>query len=324
MSKDQSMSIVAVILSLSAGPSADDLTEAQHANALEWLSLKLDIRDRQEIVRVLCQRNPDHLTVAINDAVTAYTPMIRRVHQAVNLSDTVWDAERFITDMLKICKTSTDTRKGESKPPSVEDFVDLLHRHQQSTHKFLHQVLKNDKEISSWFQDYAHKAIAQFRPRKDQPSGTPDASNLGDLRQKTEKAFTTLSDDDKEAVVAELEAYDHYLNDLHAASAARISSVIKRTRSTAYGPGAFLARWQHLLDSTVITPGKPQGPVRYGPNKTIKEESRKGAEGNDAGFLTEDQVEKIVDEKTPEMPSMERTLALFADKFKQALVGSSR
>lgn len=102
MSQEQKMSIVAVILSLSDGPSAEDLTEAQHNNALEWLALQLGIRDRQEIVRVLCQRNPDHLTAAINNAADAYTPMIRQVHQAVNLADTMWDFERFVTDMLKM------------------------------------------------------------------------------------------------------------------------------------------------------------------------------------------------------------------------------
>lgn len=100
-SRESNMSIVAVILSLS---SLDlELSETQHAKAMEYLSLQLAIRDRQEIVRVLCKRNPDILTAAVRQGVEAYTPMIRHVHQAVNLSDTLWDFERFLTDML-VCK----------------------------------------------------------------------------------------------------------------------------------------------------------------------------------------------------------------------------
>lgn len=322
MSKEQSMSIVAVILALSSGPSADDLTESQHANALEWLSLRLDIRDRQEIVRVLCHRNPDHLTAAINEGVTAYTPMIRRVHQAVNLSDSVWDFERFVTDMLKMSKPSSPN--GEEEPPSVEDFVDLLHRHQQSTHKFLHQVLENDEEISSWFREYVHMAAGQFRSSERPPptdTVVPDKMAAGGIQQKLEETFTTLSDEDKAAVTTELNAYQKYLDDLHAASAARISAVIKRTHRTPYGPGGYLARWQHLLDSTLITPATPNGPVRYGANKSVREEGRKDVEGNETGFVTEDEVEKVVDEETPDVPTVERTLSLFGKRFKEALAG---
>lgn len=322
MSKESSMSIVAVILSLSSGPSAEDLTEAQHANALEWLSLRLAIRDRTEIVRVLCHRNPDLLTAAINEGVTAYTPMIRRVHQAVNLSDTVWDFERFVTDMLKMSKPSGP--KGAEKPPSVEDFVDLLHRHQSSTHKFLHQIAKNEKELSNWFREYVHTAAAQFRTTsRPAPTDTvvPDRMQAGGVQKAMDQTFLSLSSSDQESVTRELNAYQKYLDDLHAASAARISAVIKRTHSTPYGPGAYLARWQHLLDSTVITPATPVGPLRYGANKSVREEGRKDLEGNESGFVTEDQVEQIVDEKTPDVPSVENTLRLFGSRFRDALAG---
>lgn len=97
-SKAQDMSIVAVILSLSS--LSAELSPTQHEKAMEYLSLQLAIRDRSEIVRVLCKRNPDILTAAVRQGVEAYTPMIRHVHQAVNLSDTLWDFERFLTDML--------------------------------------------------------------------------------------------------------------------------------------------------------------------------------------------------------------------------------
>lgn len=309
MSKQQNRSIVAIILSLSSGPSADDLTDAQHTKALRLLSLRLSIRDRQEIVRVLCHRNPDLLTAAINDGVAAYTPMIRLVHQAVNLSDTVWDFERFVTDMLKMSKpTPPATKGGEPKMPTVEDYVDLLHRHQSSTHKFLHQVAKNGKEVTGWWRDYVHMACSQFQQNQQSETGT---------RQNLDKAFASLPSQDQEAIKIELDAHTTYLHDLHTASAARIASVIQRTQSTPFGPGAYLARWQDLLDETLITPATKEGPVRKGADKDVKEEGKK----DELEGLSQTQVEKAIDRKMVRPPGRKRTVECLGKVFREEIRG---
>lgn len=342
MSQSQNMSIVAVILSLSSGDFLDNLTDKQHENAMEWLALQLSIRDRQEIVRVLCHRNPDHLTAAINNAADAYTPMIRQVHQAVNLADTMWDFERFVTDMLKMSKPTGP--KGEEKPPSVEDYVELLHRHQQSSHKFLHQVAKNGKEVLGWWIDYAHDVRSQFRndvqPAKSE-SVVPDEMATGGLQESLQRSYAELEEQDQKKVRSEIDAYAKYLDALHKSSAGRIKSVIQKKKSTPYGPGAYLARWQNLLDNTLITPGQKSGPVRKGANKEVKEESRaeaeragadvvgeEGGQGEDAAatgavqsFVTEEEVEKIVDAKTPAAPRCERVVELFGGRFRGLLGG---
>ncbi|KXL48420.1 MAG: hypothetical protein FE78DRAFT_105195 [Acidomyces sp. 'richmondensis'] len=296
-SKEQQMSIVAVIMAMS--PYSIELTDAQHANALEYLGLLLEVRDRQEIVKVLCKRNPDHLTIAVRDCVDAYTPMIRHVHQAVNLSDSMWDFERFVTDMLKMSKPSGP--KGEEVPPSVEDYVDLLHRHQSSSHKFLHQVAKNGKEVTKWWQEYAHMAAAHFRRNE---SSAPTEITSGGAQKAIEEVFSQLPSSDQKEIKVEIEAYQKYIDCLHKASAERITAVINRTRSTQYGPGTYLVRWQHLLDTTVITPDKPNGPVRYGATKSVKEEAQ-----------------KVVGEGLPEFPDVEKTIELLGPRFREIIAG---
>lgn len=324
MSREQDMSIVSVILLLSSGPSVDDLTETQHAKALEYLSLRLGVRDREEIVRVICHRTPDHLTTLINQCVTAYTPMIRQVHQAVNLSDTMWDFERFVSDMLKMSKPAPDKKGGEARVPTVEDYVDLLHRHQQSTHKFLHQIARNGKEVVTWWRDYLHKAVSQFRKDGAQPTSSTESStskNNNNIRQSLASIFASLPPTEQSEIRTELNSHATYLSNLHAASAARITSVIDRTHSTPYGPGAYLARWQNLLDTTLITPAKADGPVRRGANRGVKAEGRKDVEGNEAGFMAQGEVEKVVDEGIPEAPAVERTLEVFGARFREILGG---
>ena len=315
------MSIVAVIMALSS--QSVELSEAQHTKALEYLSLQLSIRDVQELTKVLCQRNPDLLTTAVRDAVDAYTPMIRHVHQAVNLADTVWDFERFVTDMLKMSKSSGV--KGEEKQPSVEDFVDLLHRHQTSSHKFLHQVAKNGKEVTSWWREYVHMAVAHFRRDKQPPASdaavSSAASTPGDVRKALTEVFAKLPEVDQKAIRIELDVREKYLDELHTASAARISAVIKRTQSTPFGPGAFLARWQDLMDSTVITPDKAEGKVRYGATKSVKEEGRKDVDGAKNEAAGGGKADTVVAEKIPDVPSAEKTLEAFGKRFRELLAG---
>ncbi|KXT03840.1 hypothetical protein AC578_8908 [Pseudocercospora eumusae] len=319
-SAESNMSIVSMILALSSVSA--ELTESQHAKAQEYLSLQLAIRDRQQIVKVMCKRNPDVLTAAIRDAVDAYTPIIRHVHQAVDLSDTLWDFERFLTDMLKIAQP--DAKKTGAKPPSVEDFVDLLHRHQSSCHKFLHQVAKNGKEMTGWWREYVHMAAAHFRNDTKPPQSNSvvhDEMATGGLQEALEEAFTNLSDGDQKAVKAEMDAWSQYIDDLHTSSATRIASVIKRDKTTPFGPGAYLARWQQLLDDTQITPEKSIGPVRYGSSESVREQGRKDIEGQDAGLVSEQHVEKAVGDKLPQPPKADVTSRLLWPKFREALVG---
>ncbi|KAI5205687.1 hypothetical protein E4T39_02821 [Aureobasidium subglaciale] len=304
-SQEQSMSIVSTILSLSSA--SPDLNEKQHKLALEFLSLSLAVRDRNKIIDVLCHHSPDHLTQAVRDGVSAYEPMIRQVHQAVDLSATVADFQAFMDDMIKVAKP-----KKEGKPPSVEDFVHLLHSHMGASHRFIHQVAKNGKEVTQWFKDYVHKVTANFK-QQHSPS----------IFESLSTAFDGLKPEDQDKVRKEVDASRKYLDELYASSAARISDVISNKASTPYGPGAYLARWQELLDSTLVTPETAKGPVRTGASASVKQEARRDVDGEvkESGVEIK-QADKIVGDKTPEAPSSETTIKLLAPKFRELLLSA--
>ncbi|KAF2860686.1 hypothetical protein K470DRAFT_294804 [Piedraia hortae CBS 480.64] len=256
-SEAQNMSMVSTILSISNHPT--DLNETQHTKASEYLRLQLSIRDRQEISKIICRRHPDHLTLAVRDLVDAYTPMIRHVHRAVNLSDTVWDFEQFLTDMLKTSQAAPS--------PSVEDYVGLLHRHQSSCHKFLHQAARNGEEMVNWWRAWAHNAAAHFKQGRmppASPSLLSDKNVSGGILTALRDAFAALPPEEQASVTSELDAYATYMEKIQSASAERIASIISKNQSEDCGPGAYLARWQHLLDMTRLTPKEGKGPVRGG------------------------------------------------------------
>jgi len=319
---------VSVVLSEASVTSI--LDETQHKLALEYLAIQLAIRDREQITKVLCHTQPDHLTEAVRDVITAYEPVIRSVHNAVDLSETVTDFERFLKDMMFISRPHPKDDKSKSQNevtvPTVGDYVQLLKKHQSSCHKFLHQCAKNGKEVTSWFHDWARKAAAAFRPQSGPLDssldlvGSCDGDGFQSLASELDSIFIALPEAQSEKYLGILNAHAEYLSKLHAASALRFASVVDspvsespilrfkphqylfqalsrsgsrsptspNSRSASptrefpkhphvtpdLGPGAFLARWQALLDDTMITPATAEGPIRYGRNKDVQQSSK--------------------------------------------------
>lgn len=341
-SQTSSLSIVLTILADAGKPS--DMKEETHKLALEYLSCKLSIRDRNEIVRVGCHSHPDHLTTMVRSLFTAYEPIIRHFHNAVDLSDTVSDFQAFITDMLKMARIQPPGKDGQTIVPTVGDFVQLLRKHQYSSHKFIHQLCSKGGEVTRWYLDWAKRAASQFRREtsafhdaaEDQES-TDQHSNYehespkdaGDLTEPLNKLFAALPSEKRSKIIPILDQTAEFIDEMHKSSLQRLSHVLHSTPTNAPaqsavqkvlghrlplsrtnsrpssrpaspvrpstpgsadaqaqtqksptsashkdaseiphvtsdpGPGAFLARWQNLLDSTPITPLTTHGkPVR--------------------------------------------------------------
>ena len=92
MSEVKAEPIAATVMNEYGG---DKLSEEQIPLALEYLSVQLSLRDRQKITDVLCSRQPDLFTQAVREGVVAYDPIIRALHNAVDLSGTVGDLPNF-------------------------------------------------------------------------------------------------------------------------------------------------------------------------------------------------------------------------------------
>ncbi|CAN9346970.1 unnamed protein product [Alternaria sp. RS040] len=304
-SVSEQKSIAAVILETSDPPykvDADTLNEHQHSVAMEYLSTYLSIRDREELTKVLCKSNPDVLTSTIRDAVAAMDPVIRDIHNAVDLSGTVTDAEAFITDLIKTAKpkkktTGTKSREtsksrpsspstdpasildeGASDAPTVEDFVQLLKKHAPSMHKFLHHVTKNAPQLAQDYLVYAKRIFSEFRvdeaAAKQEEKGEGGAGNM---TAPLHSLFETLAKEKQEELKTLLDQHEEHLQTLKSTSQTRLESIMRPWSSsssssqskpsgggTTHGPGMYLSRWNALLDSTLISPATIHGPVRKG------------------------------------------------------------
>ncbi|KAF1816052.1 hypothetical protein P152DRAFT_408592, partial [Eremomyces bilateralis CBS 781.70] len=280
ISQNTPQSIIATIISEATEADVEDMTPEHHDRSLEYLDLQMSMRDRTQISRIFCTRSPDILTPTVKDVVSAYDPIIRAVHNAVDLSGTLSNLEAFLTDFIKLAqlhekegpikstatsrpssqapsRTASPARPPITKPaPSVKDFIGLLRKHQNSLHKFLHQVAHNGPEVASWYRDYVKSSAAQFKP-----SSTLNVN----IKKELQGMFNKLQDKEKDQVRKDLDDHAAYIQRLQDATRKRMQEALDGTEfGEDVGPGMYLARWKELLDATLLTPLEPKGPLRKG------------------------------------------------------------
>lgn len=340
-----------------AKSSSIELTDLHHKQALEYLSIHLSIRDRKKLIEVLCKSTPDYLTMSVREVVDAYEPVIRRMHKAVDLSSTLYDFEYFLKDLIKLARIQTD-KSGKSIVPTVGDFVQLLRKHQRSSHVFMHQCAKNDKELTGWYLEWAKNAASQFK--QDAPGdGNHDTvkhgkGGAGNLTPALHELFSSLPEETQSRITPVLDSHSLFMDEMHQQSLSRLTSVLKsppsknpaiakifstnathsssrpssRSGSPAPpldrnaqsgattpahtptssvfpssnvtesdtsreikdqptpevksnpGPGAFLARWQALLDATPITPLTQHGSLKAASSPEVIQSSATDVDGS--------------------------------------------
>ena len=307
-------SIVTAVLS--ELPKSNELSPMQHELALEYIAIQLAIRDREQLINVLCNHQPDLFTSSIRTLVSAYEPIIRALHQAVDLSAGVSDAEAFLNDLINISRV--DGKNGSSRSPSVEDYCRLLDKHQGSSHRFIHQVLKNGKELSIWYHEYAEHAAKQYQQENFHAKADelPTNTAAGDFTPQLESLFGALTDDEKSTVLKEADKHAQYLSSLSETSTSRMKTVIRQLpqpdSNTMLGPGMFISRWQALMDEAPITPAEPEGPVRHGKDASVKDATRVDTDGSKKG--TAGVQEKVQDSIVPP-PDVSNSVRLLSPGF---------
>lgn len=293
-------SIIIAILKSVDPELAIDLSDAHHTQCLQYYSALLSVRDRDEITTVLCRQNPDQLTQGIRDAVAAFDPVIRQLHTKVDLKEHLGDLEAFLTDFIEVGKGKKNALSPATTPVTVKDLVELLHRHKPLLYKFLHRVAKDCPEIRDSFGTWAQEAIRAFqdpdvKARPADPPANPEArstspkfsAGAGAMNSALSEAFARLRPETRATILPTLDAHATYLSTMTELTTSRLGGVIEQIQATsessvpapaAAGPGLYLARWQSLMDESVIGPATSNGPVRKGRDvRSITTQGKVGA-----------------------------------------------
>lgn len=257
-------SIVAAVFANTRPDLLATLSEAQHAQCLEYYSAALSVRDREQITKVLCRQNPDHFTQALRDVVGSFEPIIRTIHEKIDIREHLSAGETFVNDFISTSKPKK-RRNGvkESEPvdlaPSVEDYVRLLQRNRQLLYNWLHQVASSCPDIRESFRTWCKSTVkgsfAQNGRKSDDPnisvppeSGTPDSlgrppqankklAGAGDMSPALQDIVRDLGGDVQKEVIPALDAHAAYLTELEELSVERMQRVLDNLGNTDSGVG---------------------------------------------------------------------------------------
>ena len=296
----ESKSIIRVILEDSE---ADvNISQTAHDVCMEYLAIQLSIRDREVLSDIFCRQQPDHLTQSIYDLVTAYDPIIRSIHNAVDLSATLADIESFISDFLKCAKVgfkaSEKAESGHSITPSIEDFATLLRKHAPAFHKYLHSVTSKCKNVTEQYRSYAKEITLEFKCSDDDRYANEGAGKETRLMN---NLVSSLGLEDQNLILKQLNEHAEYLAIISACSSARLHSILSGSDSTFEPTGIYPARWQSLIDNMPVTPATPLGSVRYGRDMNVRAAARIDVNGEARGFSA---MTDTGDRDLPEPPDM--------------------
>ncbi|KAK0671936.1 PX-associated-domain-containing protein [Cercophora samala] len=246
-------SMVSAVLRRSNPKLVKKLTEEQHALYLEYFSTLLMIRDREEIPNVLCRQQPDLFTKAVKDLVAAFEPMIRVLHEHVDLREHVTAVEGFITDFINIGKAKPKNGNGflsswtngspksdtEARTPSVEDYVILLRRNRQILYNFLHQVASQCPDLTEDFRVWCNTTIKVFQQHRrppqepEQPPSSPEPpkskkrpGGAGAVSSNLQHLFSSLPSLTREQIIPSINAHASYLSSLGDLSRKRMQKIL--------------------------------------------------------------------------------------------------
>ena len=309
----ESKSLITVILEDSQVKSK--LSEKEHKTCLDYLNMQLCVRDREVLSNILCRQQPDHLTQGIYDLVAAYDPIIRSIHNVVDLSASLIDTENFITDFLKCAKVESNSAVAQDNfginLPTIEDLVALLRKHAVSTQRYLHLVAKGCKGVTEQYRSYLNEVASEFRCAE----GRSDACNgAGNVTEMLNEIVSNLSTEDRQHVLEKLDDHARYLAEVSACSSARLHSILSGANATLEPPGIYPARWQSLLDDIPITPDTTNGPIRYGRDSNVRAAARVDVDGVTKGSTV---ISVEGDRNLPQLPDSRLVVGLLSATFRK-------
>ena len=343
-SQKKQESIVGAILESTDKKLLEGLTDAQHSQLMEYYSAQLAVRDREKIVDALCRQSPDYTTAVIKDLLATFDPMIRTIHENLDLRKHLGALERVLADLIKTSKPKAPSADGKSKeaaaiPPSVDDYVDLLRRNRYLLFEYLHDFAKGCPELMETWRAWAKEAVLAFRraetdvDKTKQKTHHPDSDELsaGCMDDDLQRLFETMPVESRKKALVEIDAHAEYVYKLEAISDQRMQRILDGTAAQdpsvadhMSGPGMYLSQWQSLLDDTPITPETKQGPLRRG--KDVKGLKASGKTEAVAGKDSWDPAVILAKEESSRPPAPEVTTVIshLGPKFQRLVAARSK
>ncbi|KAH7914336.1 hypothetical protein BJ138DRAFT_1144066 [Hygrophoropsis aurantiaca] len=116
------------------GPHDDDAWLYEDLKVLSQLYSRL--RDKEQLIALIFEGVTSEL---LKDIITIFYAPLAQVYRAASIADSLGDLQNFINDLIKTVEQSEELSQ-EDPQRTVQIFIDLVQRHEQSFYSFVHKV----------------------------------------------------------------------------------------------------------------------------------------------------------------------------------------
>ncbi|KAK7049515.1 hypothetical protein VNI00_005546 [Paramarasmius palmivorus] len=116
------------------GPQDDDAWLYEDLKVLGHLYSRL--RDREQLIALIFEGFTAEL---LKDIITIFYSPLAQVYRAASIADSLSDLQNFINDLIKTVEQSEELSQ-EDPGRTVQIFIELIQRHEQSFYNFVHKV----------------------------------------------------------------------------------------------------------------------------------------------------------------------------------------
>ncbi|KAF7798377.1 hypothetical protein EIP86_009598 [Pleurotus ostreatoroseus] len=116
------------------GPEDDDAW--LYEDLLLLAKLYARMRDREELISLIFEGTTADL---LRDIITIFYSPLAQVYRAASVADSLGDLQNFLNDLIRTVE-ATEELSQQDPAKTVQIFIDLIQRHEQSFYTFVHKV----------------------------------------------------------------------------------------------------------------------------------------------------------------------------------------
>ncbi|KAI0938121.1 hypothetical protein AcW1_004798 [Taiwanofungus camphoratus] len=103
------------------------------------------LRDREQLIELIFEGTTADL---LKDIITIFYTPLAQVYRAASIADSLGDMQNFLNDLIRTVE-QTEELSQQDPARTVQIFIDLIQRHEQSFYNFVHKVHSKGEDLFS-------------------------------------------------------------------------------------------------------------------------------------------------------------------------------
>lgn len=145
------------------GPQDEDAWLYEDLTVLAKLYARL--REKEDMIALIFEGSTSEL---LKDVITIFYAPLATVYKAANIADSLGDLQTFINDLIRTVE-QVDTPGTVDPQRTVQIFIDLVQRHEQSFYSFVHKVHSKGESLFDNFMRWISLFLTFIRDGLGEP-----------------------------------------------------------------------------------------------------------------------------------------------------------